>query len=421
MNTTMHHTFASGLKLVYRHSNSAVVYIGIMTGAGTRDEDPSINGIAHYVEHCVFKGTAHRSARQLIEQIEGVGGEINAYTTKEETTFYAACPTAYTERTLRLIAEMVTEPTFPEEETLKELSVIEDEIESYNDSPSELIYDDFESLLFDGHSMALPILGTHRTLKKIQAHPDLVHQWMRSHYTPERMVVFVQGRLTWQRVLEIVGKLEIATESRVQETDKRKQIKDGQSPNREQVTGYKVREQSYRRHTHQQHVMLGAPAYPLGHDKQLTLYLLNNILGGGSLNSRLNMSLREQHGLVYTVESQYTPLSDTGYWSIYFACEAAHKDECLRLVREQLRLLRETPLSERQLRSALRQIHGQMAISAENQENNVLSMAKQTLYFGTAPDWKETYHKLETITPTQLQAVAQEMYDESRISVLTYE
>ncbi len=192
---TFYHILPNGVKIVHRQTPSPVAYIGVMVGAGTRDELPEENGMAHYIEHCVFKGTDHHSARQIIQAIEGIGGEINAYTTKEETTFYAATLCEHVRLTLHLIAEMILEPAFKPEETDKERMVILDEIESYNDQPSELIYDDFESLIFAGSSLAMPILGTKKTLKHISSKPEIAKNWLRTHYRPERMVVFCQGNL----------------------------------------------------------------------------------------------------------------------------------------------------------------------------------------------------------------------------------
>ena len=193
----------NGVKIVHKWNDSPVAYIGVMVGAGTRHESPDENGMAHYIEHCVFKGTAHHSARQIIHSIEGIGGEINAYTTKEETTFYAAILAEHVQLTLHLIAEMILEPTFKKEETDKERMVILDEIESYNDSPSELIYDDFESLLFNGSSLALPILGTKKTLRHISSNPEFAKSWMAQHYTPERMVVFCQGNIKPDKIFRL--------------------------------------------------------------------------------------------------------------------------------------------------------------------------------------------------------------------------
>lgn len=408
---TSYHTLPNGLQVVHRLTTSPVIYMGIMVGTGTRYEQPQENGMAHYIEHCVFKGTQHYTARQIINHIEGMGGEINAYTTKEETTFYAATLRQHWRTTLHLIADMVLNPTFPKKETDKELTVIYDEIESYNDSPGELIYDDFEGLIFQGNPLAMPILGNKKTLRRIAASPQYPYLWMQKHYRPERMVLFVLGDMHTQQLIHYAGKL----------------FSDTTPPDTTPVAlappaGIVTPQQAhYRRHTHQTHLMIGAQAYPIGHPKQLTLYLLNNILGGGSMSSRLNLALREKRGLVYTIESQYTPLSDTGYWNIYLACEPQHKQQCIDLCMHELQQLRRTTLTATQFQHALRQIEGQMAISAENNENNALAMAKSTLYHHYAPTWQETFQQLQQLTPQQLQEVADEVYDEKRICQLQYD
>lgn len=412
MSETFYHNLPNGLQIVHRKTTSPVVYVGIMVGAGTRHELPEENGMAHYIEHCVFKGTQHYTARQIINHIEGIGGEINAYTTKEETTFYAATLRQHFRTTLHLLADMVLHPTFCKKETDKEVTVILDEIESYNDSPSELIYDDFENMIFDGSSLAMPILGTKKTLRRISKSPDIALNWIKQHYRPERMVLFVLGNVTTKQVISAAER-ELAPLS---------------PPLRGEAISLPFREgtglgftRTYRRHTHQTHIMLGSHAYSIGHPKQLTMYLLNNILGGGSMSSRLYLSLREKYGLVYNIDSQAVPLSDTGYWNIYLACEPQHKDHCLELCHKELKLLRDTTLTSAQLLRALRQLEGQMAISAENQENNALAMAKQMLYHHHAPAWQDTFAKVQQITPTQLQDVANEVFDAEKIYTLLYD
>lgn len=412
MSETFYHNLPNGLQIVHRKTTSPVVYVGIMVGAGTRHELPEENGMAHYIEHCVFKGTQHYTARQIINHIEGIGGEINAYTTKEETTFYAATLRQHFRTTLHLLADMVLQPTFCKKETDKEVTVILDEIESYNDSPSELIYDDFENMIFEGSSLAMPILGTKKTLRRISKSPDIALNWIKQHYRPERMVLFVLGNVTTKQVISAAER-ELAPLS---------------PPLRGEAISLPFREgtglgftRTYRRHTHQTHIMLGSHAYSIGHPKQLTMYLLNNILGGGSMSSRLYLSLREKYGLVYNIDSQAVPLSDTGYWNIYLACEPQHKDACLELCHKELKQLRDTTLTSAQLQRALRQLEGQMAISAENQENNALAMAKQMLYHHHAPAWQETFAKVQQITPAQLQDVANEVFDAEKIYTLLYD
>ena len=410
MYETFYHNLPNGVQIVHRPTLSPVVYVGIMIGAGTRHEQPNENGMAHYIEHCLFKGTEHYTARQIINHIEGIGGEINAYTTKEETTFYAATLNNHFRTTLHLLADMVLRPTFNKKETDKEVTVILDEIESYNDSPSELIYDDFENMIFEGSSLAMPILGTKKTLKHISKSPDHPLNWMKQHYRPERMVLFVQGNVTTKQVIAAAEK-ELASFASSSSSSS------VSSPSSLSAS----KERVYKRHTHQTHIMLGSNSYPIGHPKQLTMFLLNNILGGGSMSSRLYLSLREKHGLVYNIDSQAVPLSDAGYWNIYLACEPQHKNQCLELVQKELHNLRDVKLTSAQLQRALRQLQGQLAISAENQENNALAMAKQMLYHHRAPQWQETFAKVQKITPEQLQDVANEVFDTNKIATLLYD
>lgn len=406
---TFYHNLPNGVKIVHRWTPSPVAYVGVMVGTGTRDEMPEENGMAHYIEHCVFKGTAHHSARQIIHSIEGIGGEINAYTTKEETTFYAAILTEHVQLTLHLIAEMILEPSFKKEETDKERMVILDEIESYNDSPSELIYDDFENLVFAGSPLAQPILGTKKTLKHISSKPSYAKEWMRTHYTPDRLVVFCQGNVKPERFFRIAER-EFGTLTG-----------DSRKPRVSREPSLLEHARAYKRHTHQVHAIIGGRAYAIGHDRQLAMFLLNNILGGGSLNSRLNLSLRESKGLVYTVESTYTPLSDTGYWCVYWACDPEDYSQSFALVRKELDKLMDSPLSRSALQHSLAQLRGQLAISAQNQENSALALAKSVLYRGYAPEWQETMERIEQTTEQQIQEIAQDVFETQKTFILTYE
>ena len=449
MYETFYHNLPNGVQIVHRKTLSPVVYVGLMIGAGTRHEQPEENGMAHYIEHCLFKGTEHYTARQIINHIEGIGGEINAYTTKEETTFYAATLNNHFRTTLHLLADMVLRPTFNKKETDKEVTVILDEIESYNDSPSELIYDDFENLLFEGTSLAMPILGTKKTLKRISKSPDYPLHWMAQHYRPERMVLFVQGNVSTKQVIAAAEKELLSpspyrpiaaspitcspTEASYSSLSERpiglcpsnseasNSLQSGRPIGLSPSYSPTGASRTYRRHTHQTHIMLGSHTYPIGHPKQLTMFLLNNILGGGSMSSRLYLSLREKYGLVYNIDSQAVPLSDTGYWDIYLACEPQHKDQCLELCHKELQTLRDVRLTSAQLQRALRQLEGQLAISAENQENNALAMAKQMLYHHRAPQWQETFAKVQQITPAQLQDVANEVFAPEKIYTLLYD
>ena len=399
--------FPSGIRLVHCPTLSHIAYTGIMVGAGSRDEEPAENGMAHFIEHALFKGTTSRSAKQIINHIENVGGEINAYTTKEETAFYAATLPEHIGRTMQLLADMVFHPAFPKDELLKERQVIYDEIESYNDSPSELIYDDFENLLFDGNALARPVLGTPRTLRYFT--PDKARRFVTETYAPDRMVIFVLAPLPFAKIKALAEKY--FADTPYNNTHVRTRI----TP-----TNFAPATASFHRHTHQTHVMLGGPAYPLGHERQLALYLLNNILGGGAMNSRLNMRIREQKGLVYTVESQYTPLSDTGYWSIYFASDPENREQCIDLIHDELRRFCAKPLSSAALHRALTQLRGQMAVAAENKENMSLAMAKQVLYNGQAATWQSSLRQMEAFSPAFLLDTARQVFTSSPLTLLQY-
>ncbi len=424
MNDIFYDILPNGVQIVHKKTTGEVAYVGIMVGAGTRDEREDESGMAHYIEHCVFKGTTTQSARRIINQIEGIGGEINAYTTKEETTFYAAIPVERFAKTLHIIADMVLHPTFPKTQTDKEKQVILDEIESYNDSPDELIYDDFESMLFAGNPLANPILGTRKSVLGFTA--EQAQSFINRCYNPKRMVVFSQSRLPMSAVVREVKRClddipYIYTRTREVESHKndglnRLRLNDGMMDRKVQLESDRV----IHKNVHQSHVMIGGLAYPLGHEQQLTAYLLNNILGGGALNSRLNLSLREKRGLVYTVESTYTPLSDTGYWSIYFACEEKDRAQCTDLVLHELKKLCTEPLSDRQLERAKTQIRGQMAIAAENAENNALTMGKQMLYFGHVQNWEETYKKIANVDKMQLLNCANYFFDTKNVKIFAY-
>ena len=317
---------------------------------------------------------------------------------------------------------MILQPTFKKEETDKERMVIMDEIESYNDSPSELIYDDFENLVFAGSSLEMPILGTKKTLRHISAKPSYPLEWMKTHYTPDRMVVFCLGNVKPEKIFRLAEKEFGGLSGKISLSASKTSGLSGEAGlSSVSVSGLdSPRTASYHKHTHQVHAMMGGKAYHLGHERQLPMFLLNNILGGGSLNSRLNLSLRESKGLVYTVESTYTPLSDTGYWCIYWACDPEDYTQSLALVQKELDKLRETPLTPSALRHALIQLRGQLAISAQNQENAALAMAKSMLYHSSAPDWQQTFEKISLTTPQELFDIANDLFLAQNRYILTY-
>lgn len=404
--TTYYHCLSNGVRIVFRPNLSGIVYCGIAVGAGSRDEDSASHGMAHFIEHTLFKGTTRRTARQIINRIEDVGGEINAYTTKEETFYYAAVLPQYLERATELISDMLVNPSFPEKELKKEKEVIYDEIESYNDSPSDLIYDDFEALMYEGHNLEHPILGAKKTIRHF--HYDQAIAFMQANYTPDRIVFFVQGNVKWEKVQRLAERYfsDIPYASKSNE--------------RVKPASYQPQQAEFKKHTHQIHLMLGSRAYEIGHPRQNTMFLLNNILGGGGMKSLLNLALREQRGLVYNVESTYSPMSDTGYWSVYFACEAANAQLCLDLTLLKFKQLMEHEFSPTTLNKYKKQLLGQMSVGDENQENSALSMAKYMLYYNNAPTMQQIYEQISQITPEELKNVANEMFKTENLTILKY-
>lgn len=402
------YTLPNGMRVVSQHCESDIIYCGFLVDVGTRDETTHEHGMAHYVEHMLFKGTQKRSARQIINSIESIGGELNAYTTKEETAIYGACMKEDFKRIVELLYDMVFDSVFAENERKKELSVICDEIESYNDSPSELIFDDFESLIYGEHTLGNAILGSKESISSFTS--DTLSAFHRKHYTPERIVFFLQGDVPYPHIEHTLQTLL-------------------QKYTPHPVSGYKRQgvdrmnrrlQQEFDKETHQTHFVCGGQAYSLHEPERLGLYLLNNILGGPGMNSRLNLALREKSGLVYTVESLYIPLSDTGYWEVYFGCDPENVTRCEHLVKTELYRLCTTPITPQALKRYKRQIKGQMAIAAQNTENNALGMGKSILRMGQFEPWQETYRKIETFTAEQLQNIAQHIYHSDNINTLKY-
>lgn len=398
----------NGLRLVYSSAQSPVAYCGVVVDAGSRDELPGEHGMAHFVEHMLFKGTRTRSPLQIINRLEHVGGDLNAFTSKEETVVHATVPVAYVERALGLLADVTLHSVFPQREIDKEVTVILDEIDSYNDTPSELIYDEFENLLFRDHALGHLILGDEAHLRAFGTHDALC--FVRRQYRPERMVLFVVGQVPFRSVQRWAQKhfaeMEVGDEAPLPRT--------APAPAR---PGRHVQAQD----THQAHVAVGGRAYDLYHPDRMVLYLLNNLLGGPGMSSRLNLSLRERRGLVYTVDSTYQPFTDTGEWCVYFGCDPSHVDRCERLVMQELKVLRDNRLSDLVLHRYKQQLMGQMAIASENRENMALSLGKSYLRYGRVDSLEDIGRKIDAVTSDRLLHVANEVLDPAALTVLRFE
>lgn len=415
-----------GLRIVCTPSATDVVYCGIAVDAGTRDEYDDESGLAHFCEHLTFKGTHRRRAWHILNRMEAVGGDLNAYTGKEETVYYAAFLKEHIGRAIDLLADIVFGSVYPQPEMNKEVEVVIDEIESYNDSPAELIFDDFERMVFNGHPLGRNILGEADRLRQFTSVD--VQRFAGRHYRPENAVLFVYGRVEpsqvmkeAERALKRVGVslLEDAPLKRVLLEDNA-----GCGSSNTNVRGplpdYCPQQLVIEKDTHQAHVMIGCRAYSARDPRHIALYLLNNILGGPGMNSRLNLSLREKNGLVYNVESNMTCYTDTGIWSIYFGCDVHDVPRCRRLVSAELKKLVAAPLSETALAAAKRQIKGQIGISCDNFESMALAMGKTFLHYNRPRDIERLFRKIDALTAAELQQTAAELFCPDNLTTLIY-
>ena len=400
------YTLENGLRIIHLPSNSQVVYCGYDIAAGTRNELSGEEGLAHFCEHMSFKGTARRNAIQIINAIEGLGGELNAFTNKEDTVYYAAISKEHFSQVVNVLTDIVFHSQYPQHEIDKEVEVICDEIESYNDSPAELIYDEFENLLFEGHPLGHNILGNAEQLRTYTTADAL--RFVRRNYRPEKMVFFVYGDIDFKRLCKSLEHLMPESSS--------PSSPDPASP--ALVTRKKAQFIEQNRSTHQAHVMTGCQAYAYTDPRRMTLYLLNNILGGPGMNARLNLSLRERHGLVYTVESTMAAYGDTGIWSIYFGCDHHDVNRCRKLVRHELDRLMQKPLSQQQLIAAKRQLKGQLAIACDNREQFALDFGRSYLHHGHERDLETLYQRIDAITAEELQTVACDLFAPDHMTTL---
>ncbi|MBR4730045.1 MAG: insulinase family protein [Prevotella sp.] len=413
------HTLENGLRIIHLPSASQVVYCGYQIAAGTRDERGGEEGLAHFCEHMTFKGTEKRNALQIINALEGVGGELNAFTNKEDTVFYAAISKEHFTQAVDILTDIVFHSQYPQHEIDKEVEVICDEIESYNDSPAELIYDEFENILFEGHPLGHNILGKAEQLRTYTTDDAL--RFVRRHYRPDNAIFFVYGDVDFKRLCRIMSneKLEIRNDDYQTSEDSI----NGNLQHSSSLISHSSLNNTITRSlgTHQAHVMLGTQAYDIHHPLRIPLYLLNNILGGPGMNARLNLSLRERHGLVYTVESTMVSYGDTGIWSIYFGCDPHDVRKCLRLVRRELDKVMQKPLTTTQLRNAKRQLKGQIAIACDNREQFALDFGKSFLHYGWEKDITHLYESIDQVTSEDIQKVANDLFATEKLTTLIFQ
>jgi predicted Zn-dependent peptidase len=397
----------NGLRLLHIPTASPISHFGILIDAGTRDEPDQHPGLAHFVEHTIFKGTEKRNAYRVINRMENVGGDLNASTSKEETDFYASFLSPDYPRAVELLADIFFHAKFPQKELEKEKTVIFEEINYYNDSPSELIFDDFESLVFHGHDMGKTILGTKESVQNI--HREDIMNFIAKNYTLENVVLVSVGKIETGKLVRLCEK-HFGNDRLAQGRRKRTPFHD-----------YSPQTRSVRKCTSQTNVLTGTLAYDIRHPKRIPFMLLNNILGGQGQNTRLNMSVREKKGLAYTIESYFNPFSDCGLFSVYFGCDTHERDHCLDLVHKELWRLKRQKLGSLQLYYAKKQYIGQLALAQESKLNELLAAGHIALFYDEVTTMDEDIRTIENITAEQLCDVANEIFDLSRFSTLIFD
>ena len=429
------HTLANGLRIIHLPSAQPVVYCGYAVGAGTRDEELGREeGMAHFCEHITFKGTERRSSMQILGHLESVGGDLNAFTNKEETVYHAAVLKENIDRAVDLLTDIVFHSTYPQAEIDKEVEVIVDEIESYNDSPAELVYDLFENAVFGGHPLGHNILGTAEKLRRYTTADAL--RFTRRYYRPENSVFFAYGDVDFRKLVRLLERANAADAAALSAVPsalpvaavslppQQSAISDnsccggGKQSAAAPLPPYVAQHIEHHMDTHLAHVMLGTRAYDVHDERRIALYLLNNILGGPGMTARLNVSLRERNALVYTVESMAQSYSDTGLWAVYFGCDPKNVKRCLRLIRRELDKVMQRPLSDAQLRAAKRQIRGQIGIACDSRESFALDFAKSYLHYGWKKDVTALCERIDALTAADLQRVAQDLFAEERLTML---
>ena len=401
------HKLSNGIRIIHYQINSAVAHCGIMINTGSRDEAAPEQGITHFIEHALFKGTKKRKAFHILSRLEDVGGELNAYTTKEETWYYSSFMKEYYERSIELLSDIIFNSSLPKKELEKEKDVIMDEIYSYLDSPSEAIFDDYEELIYHGHPIGRNILGIKKTIKSFD--PKTVKAYMQKHYNTDQMILSSVGNIDFNKLIRYAEK----HLSHIP-TNKRKHERLG-------INVYETRELLVKKDILQAHCIIGNRAYSAKDPKATTLILLSNLLGGPGMNSRLNLGIREKYGFTYTIESNYTTYCDTGVWSIYFGTEPQSVKKTIKLIYKELKKLREVKLGPLQLQKAKQQLIGQLAIAQENNCNLMQSIAKSYQAFEKVESIEDPNQKIIVITAEDIQEVAQEIFKEDQLSTIIYE
>lgn len=401
------HTLQNGIRVLHKPASSNISHACIIVNAGSRNENESKDGLAHFIEHLLFKKTEKRSTTQILNRLELVGADLNAYTTKEYTCVHASFLKPHLERSLDLFEDIVFHSVFPEDEMLKEKEVILDEINSYQDQPDEAINDDFEDLLFQGHSLGRNILGTTESVKGFKRQD--IFDFIGANYRNEEIIIGICGDYTFKQVSilteKLFGKISHNNPSR----------------KRESLNAYEAKQLRFSKPINQSHCVLGSRAYPMHHKHKVGLLLLNNLLGGNGMSSRLNLEIREKHGIAYTIESNYTPMSDTGIFSIYLGTDPDKMPKALQLVERELKKLRDQKLGPVQLSQAKQKFIGQIALGEENRMGVIISMTKSLMDYGRVDSLDEVFAKINDVSANQILAIANEIFDPAMLSRLVFD
>jgi len=401
------YTLPNGIRILYKHWPSAITHCCFIVNAGSRDEIPGQEGLAHFIEHLLFKETERRNTNQILNRLELVGADLNAYTTKEYTCIHASLLNQHLDRTMDLFEDILFHSTFPDDEQEKERGVILDEIASYLDQPEEAIQDDFEELLFKGHPMGQNILGTPETVGRLNG--DDIRSFIASNYNTTEMIFAVHGNYDFKKLVAMSEKYfgHIPLNQL-----KKNRVKPTLSPGGIHLVNKPIS---------QTHCIIGTQAYPSGHDHKWGLLLLNNLLGGVGMSSRLNLEIREKHGIAYTVESNYTPLTDTGIFSIYFGTDTEKANKASKLVHKELKKLREQKLGSLQLHQAQQKFIGQIALAEENRMSLIIAMAKSMVDFNRIDTLEEIFEKINKVSAEQLLEISNEIFDNNGLITLLFE
>lgn len=401
-----YHTLPNGLRIVHKQTKSPVAHVGVIINTGSRDELPTEHGMAHFTEHVFFKGTEKRKLFQVLGRLENIGADLNAYTTKEDISVFASFPKTYYNRTIELLSDILFHSVYPEKEIEKEKDVIIDEINAYEDTPAEAIFDDFEDMLFPGNGLGRNILGKPAMLRKFRRENILA--FTSKHVHPANMVLCSVGGISISRLIEMVNRYFSQT------------ISPFSPANRVAPGEYKRMEANRKRSVYQAHCMIGNRAYSSYDSQRTSMALLNNILGGPAMNSRLNMAIREKHGIAYNIESSYAPLSDTGVFAIYLGTDVSSLEKSIGLVHRELEKLRNGHLGTMQLHTGKRQLTGQLAIGMESHQNDMLSMGKSVLLYNRVEGLKEICQKVNDVSAAEIMEAANLVFAPERLSMLTF-